>query len=441
MTLLSRLRPYFTAVMLGLVALGFASGLPLALTLGTLSRWLAEYGIEKSTIGLFGAVGIPYSIKFLWSPLVDNLRIPLLTRLFGKRRSWLYVVQALLAVAIIGLGTTNPLDHLSLMAFFAVAVATLSATQDIVIDAYRVELLQPEDQAKGAAAALFGYRLGMLVSGAGAFYLADVMSWSLTYAIMASMLGVGFIAALLLGEPEQSAKIDEENRQRATKESAAQWVTRAVIMPFRDFTRRKAWLAILLFILLYKFGDAFLGIMTMPLLQELGYTKTEVANIGKIFGFGATIAGAFFGAWMADRYGLMRSLWIGGILNGASNLAFWWLTGVGHDLTVYAIVNSLENFTGAMSGAILVAYLSVLCNIRYTATQYALLSSLSSVGRTLLSTSAGFTVEATGWDVFFLISAALVLPSLWLLYYLQRHAPPPEQAARAHQPSEVASGA
>lgn len=416
------LTPYLTPRLLAILALGFASGLPLALSGATLSRWLSETGVDKTTIGLFAAIGTPYALKFLWAPLIDNINLPVLTRLFGRRRGWLFFIQALLAGAIIMLGAADPLASLAATAMLAFSVAALSATQDIIIDAYRVELLPTEDQARGAAMITFGYRVGMLASSAGALYLAEYYGWGICYIVMAALLAIGAVAAWFAGEPESSRMVEREMQE--TRGIKA-WLTRALIAPFRDFTRHRGWLVILLFILLYKFGDAFLGVMTMPFLTEIGFSKVDIANIGKLFGFVATVIGGFAGAWMAERLGLMKSLWIGGVLNGVSNLAFLWLAEVGPDLRVYAVVNTIENFTGAMSGAVLVAYLSSLCNIRYTATQYALLSSLAAVGRTLLSTSAGATAQAVGWNAFFLASAVLTLPGLIALFVLTRYAKRP----------------
>lgn len=407
---------YLRPRMLAILALGFASGLPLALTASTLSIWLTEAGVDKTAIGLFAAVAVPYSLKFLWAPFIDALSMPLLTRLFGRRRGWLFAVQALLMAAIFGLGLADPAINPKITAIFAFAVAAMSATQDIIIDAYRVEQLPAEDQTKAAALYTFGYRTAMLISGAGALYLAEYYGWTTAYFAIAALLPIGTIAVFLAGESPTDAPHEKS-------EAAPARVIAAAVESFRDFMTRPGWITILLFVLLYKFSDAFLGIMTGPFVRELGFSKTDIANIGKIFGFAATVAGGFAGAWLAARAGLMRALWIGGALNGASNLGFLWLAASGPVIEVYAVVNSIENFTGAMSNAVLVAYLSSLCNIRYTATQYALLSSLAAVARTIFSTPAGAAAKHFGWEAFFLFSALLALPGLYLLMRLGRRKP------------------
>lgn len=403
---------YLRPRMIALLALGFASGLPLALTASTLSVWLTEAGVTKAAIGLFAAVATPYAFKFLWAPLVDTLPFPLLTRALGRRRGWLIGTQGLLAAAVVALGVADPASNAWATAWCALLVAILSATQDIVIDAYRVELLPPQEQGAGAAMAVLGYRFGMIASSAGALYLATYFGWQTTYFVMALLLGVGAIAALLAGEPQDGTLLQREAR--------ADWLRTAIIAPFADFMRRPQWLAILLFIFLYKFGDAFIGVMTNPFLIEIGFSKTDIAEVVKLYGLGATIAGGFLGGWIVSRFGIMKPLWLGGLLHALTNLMFVVQARVGADIHVLALGITLENFTGGVSTAALVAYLSSLCNVRFTATQYALLSSLAAAARTLFSTPAGLAAELMGWEVFFAFSASLAIPGLLMLYVINR---------------------
>lgn len=408
---------YFKPRLLVILCLGFASGLPLALTASTLSVWLAEAGVSKTAIGLFAAIGTPYALKFLWAPLVDGVSIPWLCRVFGRRRGWLFAAQLALAMGLLFLGLADPHINPWLTAAAALFVAIASATQDIVIDAYRVELLPPEEQGAGAAMAVLGYRFGMIAGSAGALYLAAYFSWFFTYVAMAALLAAGMLAALLAGEPKQGAALEAAERG---KKDLQEWLREHVAAPFADFMRRPHWMALLLFVLLYKFADAFLGVMTNPFLIEIGFSKEQIASVVKLYGLAATIAGSFIGGWMVARLGLMRSLWICGIGHGLTNLMFWVQAKMGADITVLALGISLENITGGMGTAAFVAYISSLTNIRFTATQYALLSSFSAFGRTWLSTPAGWFAEKLGWEWFFILATLLAIPGLVVLWWLAR---------------------
>lgn len=412
---------YLKPTLLSILALGFVSGLPLALTGSTLIAWLAEEGINLTTIGLFAAVGIPYSIKFLWAPLVDQLPIPYLTKWLGKRRSWLLIVQLLLIISIITLGTINPLTAPWYTALFALCVSSLSATQDIIIDAYRIELLEESEQAAGAATVVFGYRLGMIASGAGALYLADQTSWSNTYLIMSSLVLIGTATMLLIGEPGKSQPLE--------KRTLRQWIQDSVIKPFSDITTHQHWIMILAFIILYKFGDAFAGTLSYAFYIDIGFSKTEIATIAKLFGLGATIIGGFIGGYIVKRYGLYNSLWLCGILQMLSNLMFVLQAHVGYDTNLLTATLAIENITGGMGTVAFVAYISNLCNLNYTATQYALLSAFASIGRTTLTTTSGFIAETLGWELFFSISVLTAIPGLYLLYKLPRDNNNPKQPA------------
>ncbi|MCE2927602.1 MAG: AmpG family muropeptide MFS transporter [Rickettsiales bacterium] len=404
-------RPRLVAVLL----LGFASGLPLALTASTLSVWLTESGVSKAAIGLFAAVGTPYALKFLWAPLVDGLRLPFFCRVFGRRRGWLLATQCLLAAALVMLGLADPAIDPWLTALAAMCVASLSATQDIVIDAYRVELLKEEEQGAGAAAVVLGYRFGMIASSAGALFLATWFGWQVTYVLMASLLAVGALAALMAGEPTQVSGFRVQGSER---KKLSQWLQDHVVTPFAEFMQRPQWLAILLFIVLYKLADAFMGVMTNPFLIEIGFSKEQIATIVKLYGLIATIAGSFIGGWMVYKLGIMRSLWICGIGHGVTNFMFVVQAYAGADEAVLALSITLENVTGGMGTAAFVAYISRLTNVAFTATQYALLSSLAAFGRTWLSTPAGWVAEQLGWPLFFAFAAALAIPGLVVLWWM-----------------------
>lgn len=405
---------------LAIAFLGFSSGLPLALTLSTLSIWLTETGVDKTTIGLFAVIGTPYALKFLWSPLVDGMSLPFFTKWFGRRRGWMVCSQLLLIVSIIGLGMSNPATHPFITALWALCVTFTSATQDIVIDAYRVEILEEREQGVGAALIVFGARIGLLVSGAGALFLADHINWHMVYFIMAGCIGIGLITALLIKEPEKHPLPELENMTGSLPRRFEQWLLKHVVEPFVDFMKRPSWLVILLFVVFYKFGDAFAGVMTSPFLIDIGFSKTEIATIVKTFGLVATLAGAFIGGAMVHKWGLMPSLWICGILQMLSNLMFAVQAYAGHDIYLLGLTISIENLSGGMGTAAFVAYLSSLCNVSYTATQYALLSSLTAVGRTWLSASAGWFVVQLDWPYFFVLSSVVALPGLLLLVWMMR---------------------
>jgi PAT family beta-lactamase induction signal transducer AmpG len=408
--------------------LGFFSGLPLALTAGTLTAWLADSGVDRTAIGLFAAIATPYAFKFLWAPLMDGLRLPLLSRL-GRRRSWLLFTQAALVAAIAAMSGHDPAYAAPMVALIGLMIATASASQDIVIDAYRVEFLPVTEQGAGAATATFGYRIGMLVSGAGVLYLADMFGWSSAYLVMAGVMALGVCFTLFIREP----KIDAEEvaggewqvageASRATRHrSPAMFFQNFVLAPLRDFMTRDHWLLILAFVILYKLGDAFLGVMFNPFLLDLGFTKTQIAAVAKLYGLVATILGAFMGGWLVLKIGMFRSLMICGFMHMVTNLLLVVQARLGADLHFLIVSISLENFSGGMATSAFVAYLSALCQRHYTATQYALLSSLAAFGRTWLSTPSGWVSEQLGWEWFFVISCLISLPSLALLWWIEKH--------------------
>jgi PAT family beta-lactamase induction signal transducer AmpG len=406
-----------------ILPLGFASGLPLLLTLSTLSAWFATEGVSRKTIGAFALVGTPYALKFLWSPLIDRLPPPIP---LGRRRGWGVAIQLALIAAMLALGSCNPKADLARMAALALLVAFLSASQDVVIDAYRVEILTPEQQGPGAAMIQTGYRIAMLVAGAGALIIAARFGWFAAYATMAALLGVGLLVFIF--GPEPATPPDAQPHGAGRLDAIRDWLATAVVGPFVDFMRRPAWLAILIFIVGYKLGEAMAGVMAMPLYISLGFSLNEIAAVSKLVGFFATVAGAIVGGVVTSKLGVMRALILCGILQSAGNLFYVLQAVVGHRLDYLALCVAAENLTGAMAGTALVAYLSGLCSPAFTATQYALLSSLSAVGRTLFASSGGLLAEKLGWVTFFMVTTIATLPALLLLIWIARRDPTPLRA-------------
>ncbi len=429
--------------LLAILFMGFASGLPLALTTGTLTYRLSESGISRTAIGLFVLVGFSYTYKFLWAPLLDRVPVPLLTRRLGRRRSWALLIQGLLMAAIILLGRADPRRDLAATALLAALVAFLSASQDIVIDAYRIELLTAEEQGAGAAATQWGYRFGLLASGAGAFYIAAFAGWRAAYTAMGLLMAIGMATVLLTPEP---AAI------RPRVRPGEPFLATLLLRPLQDFIARcggildaarrgparlalflrsgRSAFVILAFVVLYKLGEALAGAMPSPLYQELGFSKVEVASIAKIFGVAATLAGIALGGAVVARFGLYRSLLLGGILQMLSNLLYAVQVLAGHSNTVLAIGIFAENFTNGMGSAALVAYLSSLTSPAFTATQYALFSSLAALPRTVLAAPAGRLADGVGWIPFFLVTVLAAVPGLLVLAVLMRRRPgrPPAAA-------------
>jgi MFS transporter, PAT family, beta-lactamase induction signal transducer AmpG len=409
--------------------LGFSAGLPLALSGSTLLVWMREAGVDLGIIGLFALVGTPYTIKFLWAPIVDALDVPVLARLLGRRRGWLVFSQLLLIAAIAFLAFCDPVASPYWVAVGALLVAAASATQDIVIDAFRIESLDESEQAAGMAAYVAAYRIGMLASTAGALFLVSGFeglgfgkegAWSAGYLAMAALVVIGIATTLIATEPAKSATAEIEHAAHARENPVAR-VAKAAYASFADFLTRDSAIVILVFVVLYKFCDAFAGAMTAPFVIDLGFSRNDYAAIVKGVGLAATLIGGFAGGALARAYPLVTSLWIGAFLQMASNLVFTWQALVGVNLWALTVTIIVENFTGAIGTVIFVAYLSALCNNPlHTATQYALLTALAAVGRTYLSAGAGFVAERTGWPMFFVISALTALPSLVLLVWLQR---------------------
>jgi len=387
-----------------IVLLGFSSGLPLALTSGTLQAWMSVAGVDIRTIGIFSLVGIPYTVKFLWSPLMDRFVPPW----FGRRRGWMLATQLTLMLGIGAMGFASPQHAPWALAALALMVAFTSASQDIVVDAYRTDLLHEKERGAGAALFVFGYRIAMLVSGAVALILSDRIGWQNTYLIMAGCMIIGIISSV--SGPETEKKI-----------APPKTLSEAVWGPLRDFFSRPSAATMLLLIILYKLGDAYAGTMTTPfLIRGAGFSATEVGTVNKGFGLAALIIGAMFGGALMVRLGLYRSLLYFGLLQAVSNLSFMLLAWQGKSYPVMIFAVGFENLTGGMGTAAFVSLLMALCNHRFSATQYALLSSLASLSRTFISRSSGYLVESVGWAVFFLITAISALPGIWMLMRLKQ---------------------
>ncbi len=406
--------------------LGFSSGLPLALSGSTLLVWMREAGVDLGTIGLFALVGTPYTIKFLWAPLIDALDVPLLSRRLGRRRGWLLLSQFLLIAAIVPLGACDPAVSPLLVAVGALLVATASATQDIVVDAFRVESLDESEQAAGMASYVAAYRIGMLASTAGALFLVSALqgsglsyhgAWTAGYALMAALVLIGVATTLIATEPEKSKAANAAH----ARENTLQRVTDAAVGAFSEFLTRDMAFVALAFVILFKFTDALSGAMTAPFVIDLGFSRNEYAAIIKGVGLAATLIGGFAGGFLARACSLPMSLLVGGVLQGVANLAFSWQAVLGHDIAWLTVAIISENFTSAIGTVVFVAYLSALCrNPLHTATQYALLTALAAVGRTYLSSGAGFIAAAAGWAWFFVVCAFAGLPALILLAWLQK---------------------
>lgn len=394
----------FSGRMLVALLMGFASGLPLLLTGSVLQAWLKSGGIDLKAIGLFALVGLPYTLKFLWSPLFDRYSPPL----FGRRRGWLAVTQVALAAALVGLSFAQPTpDHLVQISIAALLVTFFSASQDIVIDAYRRETLREEELGLGSALYVNGYRVGMLLAGGGGLILADMLSFAVMYRLMAAFMFGAIVVTLLAPEPPLP-----EGRPRTLMD--------AVVLPFRDyFTRPGAWL-FLAFILLYKLGDTMASAMTTPFYLDLGYSLTDIGTVVKLFGFWATIAGGTLGGIWIMRIGLNRSLWLFGLGQMISTLGFAVLAGLPPHNAALASVVALENFTAGLGTAAFVGFMAALTDKRFTATQYALLSSLMGVPRVLAAAPTGWMVVSLGWTGFFVLCAAIAIPGLILIKWITR---------------------
>lgn len=436
----SALRIYAHPRVLGMLSLGFSAGLPLLLILGTLSFWLREAGIDRTTIGHLSWIGLAYSVKWLWSPLVDRLPLPLLTRWLGRRRAWLFLSQIIIAVALVGMAMTDPVVNLAQLVLFALAVAFASATQDIALDAYRIEAVAVELQGAMAATYQAGYRIAMILASAGVLWIAaavdasattyDHLPWRLAYLVMAGSMMIGIITTLIIREPDVPY-----NRLIADNESIAQqaianwhlhpriksvliWLYGALIAPFRDFILRHGRHALLILglIALYRISDVVMGVMSNPFYVDMGYSKDEVATISKVYGVIMTIAGAAVGGILTLKIGIMRTLFLGAVLSAATNLLFVWLAGRGHDVNGLIFTISADNLSAGIASSAFIAYLSGLTNSAYSATQYALFSSVMLLLPKFIAGFSGQFVDAYGYENFFITTALLGIPVLALVW-------------------------
>ncbi|MFW5679220.1 MAG: AmpG family muropeptide MFS transporter [Pseudomonadota bacterium] len=402
--------------------LGFASGLPILLVASTLSTWLREAEVSRSAIGLFAFVFAPYTFKFAWAPFMDRLPLPPLTTWFGRRRGWMLAAQAGLILAIWGLGQTDPRDGLFLVALMALLVAFFSASQDVVIDAYRVESLPESKLGAGAGVVVLGYRIGMFVASWGALRLADTAGWSTAYTVMAACVLVGVLTVLVISEPPGSSF-----RAPAQGRGVRAWLQSAVVEPFGDFFARhgvRTAVVILVLISVYKASDVLLTLLANPFYVDVGFTLAQIADVTKLFGVWMTILGGIVGGVVVFRLGLVPSMTVAAVLMAASNLMFAVLALSGPSMPLFVLTIAIENLSGGMGTAVFVAFLSALCNVAYTAVQYALLTSFMQLfGKFVIVPGSGFYADAVGWFWFFVTSTVFALPALALLWWLRRHGP------------------
>jgi len=407
-------RLYLNKKQLLIFLMGIASGVPLYLILSTLFIWLTREDIDISTIGLFALTQIPWSVKFLWAPIIDNYRIPLLHRFLGQRKAWLFIIQINLILFIILLGYSNPTENLKLTALLALIISFFSASQDVVIDAYRIEILNDDSQGAGAAMTQFGYRVGGLFAGAGSLYLTVIFSWEYVFLTISIIFFFLMVFIIFI--------IPSTNNHIASKKN--------LIEPFREFLFRNSIskvLLIFLFIFFFKFGDVIAGVMANPFYVKIGFSNIEIANASKVFGVIMTILGVFIGGYFVKIFGILKSLLISGFFQIFSNLLYVLLNYMGPELSYLFLTVAGENFSGGLGSAAFVAYLSSLCNRKYTGTQYALLSSIMGLARAILSSPSGYLVEYIGWSKFFIISTFLGLPSIIILFWMFKMFPLKDQ--------------
>ena len=422
-------RTYLEPASLRMFTLGFSAGLPLLLVLGTLSFWLREAGIDRTTIGYLSWVGLAYGFKWVWAPLVDRMPVPPLTTLLGRRRGWLLLSQMLVMAGLVGMAFNDPQQSLQPVVWCALAVAFGSATQDIALDAFRIESADADHQAALAASYQTGYRLAMIWAGAGVLWLASRAetapladatqayqhgAWKTAYLVMAASMLVGVITVLLSPEPA--------HRPLPPARNTAEWLQGALVEPFADFLRRYRGQAVLILALIatYRISDVVMGIMANPFYVDMGFTKAEVAAVTKVYGVIMTLAGAFLGGALAMRFGVMRVLMLGAILSAASNLLFAWLAGFGHSVTGLIFVVSADNLAGGIASAAFIAYLSSLTNVSYSATQYALFSSMMLLLPKWVAGFSGRYVDAFGYEQFFVTTALMGVPVLALVWLASR---------------------
>jgi len=403
---------YLDRRLIVVLLMGFASGLPFMLTAATLSAWLAQAGIAKTLIGFMSWATSVYALKFLWAPVVDRVAFPVLSRTFGRRRGWMLAAQALCIIAMAGLGLSDPAADLTATILWTILLAFASATQDIVIDAYRIEYLAPSQQGAGAAMTTGGYRIAVIASGGGALILADSFGWAVSYGVMAALMALGVAVTLMSPEPGVAAP-RMENGYSA-------WLKQAVVAPFTEFLSRPAAVLILAFIMLYKYGDALWAGMANPFYLDLGFSLTEVGVVVKTWGTGMTIAGSFVGGVLVLRFGIYPMLLWGGLAMALANLLLAALALIGPSIPALSVVISVENFSNGIGNVAFIAFMSSLCNVAFTATQYALMTSFMAFTRTILASGGGWLADQVDWFTFFVITTFAALPGLVLLLVLMR---------------------
>ena len=403
--------------------LGFSAGLPFLLVFSTMSAWLTEYGVSRSTIGFFSWIGITYSIKVFWAPVVDRIRLPGIGRL-GQRRSWILLAQLGIAAGLLGLSLVDPSENLRGVALLALLVAFSSATQDISVDAYRIEAAEMDRQAAMAAAYIFGYRVALLVAGAGALLIAEFSTWSVSYGIMAGLVSIGVITTCIVREPEHDVLIERRrgNGHEPIPKRVLRWFQGAVVAPFHEFFTRYGWLAMVVLgvIATYRISDITMGVMANPFYLDLGFTKSEIASIVKAFGFSMTLAGAGLGGLLVVRFGLMPMMMTGAILVALTNLLFALMAELEPTRTLLAIVISADNLSAGLANVVFVAFLSSLVNKTYTATQYALFSSLMTLLGKFIGGFAGIVVDGFGYTMFFIYASGIGIPAMLFLFVAMR---------------------
>ena len=401
---------------IAMMFLGFSAGLPFLLVFSTLSAWLRAEEVSRAAIGFFSWVGITYSIKVFWAPIVDRVPLPIITRVFGRRRSWMLLAMVGIALGLLGMASMNPAADLRVLALFALLVAFSSATQDISIDAYRIEAVARELQGAMAATYQLGYRIALLVAGGGALVLADATSWAFAYMVLASLTLVGIGTVLMFHEPAISTDLSQR------LDGGKSWFVAAVVNPFVDFFSRNGRLAlvILLFVGLFRISDLLMGVMANPFYIDLGFSLTEIGLIIKVYGTFATIIGAFVGGALVVRYGIMWPLLAGAVLLASTNLLFSALALVGPDLVMLTVTITADNLSAGLAGTVFIAYLSSLTNTAYTATQYALFTSLMTLPGKFLGGFTGLAVDSIGYVEFFIYAALAGLPAIVLVLVLMR---------------------
>ena len=429
---------YFRPQIMAMLFLGFSAGLPFLLVFSTLNVWLTEAGVTRTTIGFFSWIGITYSIKVFWAPVVDSVKLPLLHRYLGQRRSWMLLGQLGVALGLVLMANSQPAQQTATLAAFGLLVAFSSATQDVSIDAYRIEAALKEHQAAMSASYVFGYRLALLVAGAGALYLAEYFSWPLAYMVMSSLMLVGVVTVFLVSEPEPgrpaaveglgvrvAGHMHGQSKIAYFSQKCAIWVADSVAAPFLDFFKRNGWYALLILLLIatYRISDITMGVMANPFYLDMGFSKTQIADVTKVFGFFMTIAGSAMGGVLVARYGIRPILLIGASMVALTNLLFAWMALGDPDIWQLALVVSADNLSGGLAVVAFIAYLSSLTSSAYTATQYALFSSLMTLPGKFFGGFSGVIVDGFGYPLFFMVAAGMGVPAIILvcvLWYLGR---------------------